>query len=173
MDEIVIRKASSEDATLLAELGAQTFAETFAELNTPENMVAYLAESFSPEKQASELAEPGSTFLVAEYEHSPLGYARLLAGNPPECVNGNNPVELVRIYVSRLWLKKGVGSKLMEASLKTAKENAHDVIWLGVWEENPQAIAFYGKWGFRKVGLKVFKLGSDLQTDIIMMREIG
>jgi ribosomal protein S18 acetylase RimI-like enzyme len=41
-------------------------------------------------------------------------------------------------------------------------------MWLGVWEHNPRAIAFYHKHGFVDVGDHVFLLGEDPQTDIIM-----
>jgi len=40
---VTIRRANSDDAKLLAELGAHTFEETFAADNTSEDMAAYLA----------------------------------------------------------------------------------------------------------------------------------
>ncbi len=58
-----MRYATADDDTLLAELGARTFNDTFAADNTPENMTSYLAASFSPEKQAAELEDPRSVFL--------------------------------------------------------------------------------------------------------------
>ena len=48
-----------------------------------------------------------------------------------------------------------------------------DLIWLGVWEQNPRAIAFYTKWGFVEVGAQTFRLGSDLQRDLVMARELA
>ena len=57
-----IRQATASDAALMAELGARTFSETFAADNTPEDMAAYLAASFSPEQQAAELADPARDF---------------------------------------------------------------------------------------------------------------
>jgi ribosomal protein S18 acetylase RimI-like enzyme len=46
------------------------------------------------------------------------------------------------------------------------------VVWLGVWERNPKAIAFYKKFGFREVGAHVFPLGSDPQRDVVMARPV-
>ena len=40
---VAVRRASAGDASLLAELGARTFAEAFAADNTSEDMDAYLA----------------------------------------------------------------------------------------------------------------------------------
>jgi ribosomal protein S18 acetylase RimI-like enzyme len=45
-------------------------------------------------------------------------------------------------------------------------------IWLGVWEHNPRAIAFYLKCGFVDVGRHPFQLGRDVQTDRIMSRDV-
>ena len=128
-----IRRANQEDAGLLAELGARTFSETFAADNSPEDMAAYLASSFTPALQAAELADPASTFLIAEVGGVAAGYAKLHAGEPAERVEGDKPVELVRLYVLREWLGRGVGAELMRACLDEARQAGHETIWLGVW----------------------------------------
>ena len=38
-------------------------------------------------------------------------------------------------------------------------------MWLGVWERNERAKAFYARQGFRQVGRQIFVVGSDPQTD--------
>ena len=63
---MTIRRASPSDADLLAELGARTFSETFAADNSPEDMTTYLASSFSLARQSAELADPVSTFFIAQ-----------------------------------------------------------------------------------------------------------
>jgi len=171
--DLAIRRASHEDAGLLAELGARTFSETFAADNTPEDMASHLAASFSPVHQAAELADPASTFLVAEVGGIAAGYAKLHAGKPAEGIEGERPVELVRLYVSREWLGRGVGAALMSACLGEARRAGHGTIWLGVLERNGRAEAFYRKWNFRAVGEHVFRLGSDPQRDILMARGLA
>ena len=42
------------------------------------------------------------------------------------------------------------------------------MLWLGVWERNPRAQAFYRKSGFADVGSQVFLVGTDAQTDRVM-----
>lgn len=168
----VIRRASAEDAALLARLGEQTFVETFAEINTPEDMAAYLAASFTPEQLAIELSDSAATFLIAEAEGIAAGYAKLYAGKPEECIEGPKPVELVRLYVLREFLGRAVGAALMSVCMDEARRAGHETIWLGVWEHNERAKAFYRKWGFREVGSHVFQLGSDAQTDLLMERPL-
>jgi ribosomal protein S18 acetylase RimI-like enzyme len=171
--QVTIRRGNPDDANLLAELGARTFRETFAVDNTEENMAAYLASSFNPEQQAAELAQPDSIFLIAEVGGVAAGYAKLHAGEPGEGVGGPKPIELVRLYVSREWLGRRVGHELMEACLEEARKPGYETIWLGVWERNLRAQAFYRKWDFTAVGHHVFHLGSDPQTDILMERPIN
>lgn len=170
--DLTIRRASADDGAWLADFGAQTFSETFAAENRPEDLAAYLAASFNAARLAAELADPASTFLIAELRGRPAGYARLLAGEPAECVEGGKPVELVRLYVAREWLGAGVGKALMQACIEEARRAGHQTIWLGVWERNERALAFYRKWSFRAVGDHVFQLGSDPQRDIVMERAL-
>src|SRR5687767_125081 len=170
--DLMIRRADHEDAGLLAELGARTFSETFAADNSPEDMAAYLAESFNPARQTAELNDPASTFFIAEVGGLAAGYAQLHAGEAAAGVEGPRPVELVRLYVSREWLGRGVGEALMRACVDAARRAGHGTIWLGVWERNGRAQAFYRKWGFRAVGEHIFPLGSDPQRDILMERAL-
>lgn len=172
MPAITLRTAGPADAILLAEMGRETFSASFAAQNTPENMATYLQASFSPEKQASELAQAGSFFLIAEIDGIPAGYVRLLEGSTEAGIAGQHPIELVRIYACRPWIGSGVGSALMRASLEQARQLECDVIWLGVWEQNPHAIEFYRRWGFVPVGTHPFLLGDELQTDWIMQRPV-
>jgi GNAT superfamily N-acetyltransferase len=169
----VIRRAGIADAALLAELGARTFVETFAADNRPEDMAAYLATAFGPEQQVAELTDSHSTFLIAEVDGVAVGYAKIHPGRTPESVTGEMPVELVRLYVSRVWLGRGVGAALMRDCLGEARRAGYQTLWLGVWERNNRALAFYRKWNFREVGKHIFQLGDDPQIDILMERPVS
>jgi len=169
---LTIRRGTLADAGLLSELGARTFSETFAADNTPEDLAAYVSTSFNVVRQTSELEDPASTFLIAEVDGHAAGYAKLHDGEPEKGVEGPNPVELVRLYVLREWLGRGIGEQLMRACIDEARQAGHETIWLGVWERNARAQAFYRKWNFRPVGEHMFPLGSDLQRDILMERPL-
>ena len=167
-----IRRGTLADAGLLSELGAQTFSETFAGDNTPEDLAEYMSTSFNVAQQTRELEDPVSTFLIAELDGRAAGYAKLRDGEPEKGVQGTNPVELVRLYVLREWLGRGIGEQLMRACLDEARQAGHDTIWLGVWERNARAQAFYRKWNFHTIGEHMFRLGSDLQRDLLMERPL-
>jgi ribosomal protein S18 acetylase RimI-like enzyme len=170
--QITIRRADHRDVNLLTELGARTFEETFAADNTAEDMSAYLASSFNLAQQRAELADSASMFLIADAAGQPAGYAKLHSGAPSEGIEATNPIELVRLYVDKKWLGSGVGAALMQACLEEAAKSGFDKIWLGVWEKNARAQAFYRKWDFRTFGEHVFQLGADAQTDILMQRQV-
>jgi ribosomal protein S18 acetylase RimI-like enzyme len=173
--DLIIRRGKADDAELLAELGARTFFETFAADNTPEDMAAYLATAFSPAQQAAELADPRATFLVAETSGDnsvAVGYAMIRSGDVPPEVTGNKPIELVRLYAVRESLGGGVGAALLQACIDEAKQRGYETLWLGVWEHNNRAQAFYRKWNFHEMGTHVFQLGDDPQTDLLMQRSI-
>jgi GNAT superfamily N-acetyltransferase len=168
----MIRHAGIDDACLLAELGARTFNETFADDNSAENMAAYLAEAFGQTQLIAELADEQSTFFIAEVDGIAVGYAKLHPGDAPEEVKGEKPLELVRLYVSQEWLGRNIGAALMRYCVDEASRQGCRTLWLGVWERNHRARAFYRKWDFLEVGTHIFQLGDDAQTDILMARPI-
>lgn len=165
---INIRRATSEDTSLLADLGARAFAVTFEKDNTPEDMADYLETNFNHEKIAAELADANSTFFIAEVEQEACGYAKLKEGELPQGISNSKTIELERLYTLPEYFGKGVGEALMKACFDAAKQTGFEAVWLGVWEHNQRAIAFYRKIGFHEVGDKIFQLGSDAQTDKVM-----
>jgi ribosomal protein S18 acetylase RimI-like enzyme len=169
---VSIRRATTHDAELLTELGARTFIETFAADNTAENMDAYLAGSFTPAKQLAELSDPNNIVKVAELDGVAVGYSMLSTNKTSAEVKSDNAIELVRLYVAQDCIGHGVGAALMKDCLEQAAELGRETIWLGVWENNHRAQAFYRKWKFEIVGTHVFQLGDDAQTDFLMQREL-
>lgn len=157
---------------MLADLGARTFSDAFAKDNTPEDMSKYLLVAFTVEEIRLELSDPAVRFLVAELDGRPAGYAQLYAGEAPSFVSREKPIELARIYAEQEFIGCGVGRALMQACLDEARLGGYKTIYLGVWERNERAQAFYHRWGFQKVGEQPFVLGDDVQTDWVMERSL-
>ncbi len=172
-----IRRAEPADAPALADFAARMFADTFGPYNRPEDMVAHLADRFGVRQQAGEIADPKIlTFLVEapmEAGDRLIGYTQIRRVPPPDCVTGEEPVELGRFYVDRPWQGRGLAQRLMRVVWEAAQGLNGRTLWLGVWERNPRAIAFYEKCGFRDVGSQDFLLGADLQTDRVMAADLA
>jgi diamine N-acetyltransferase len=169
----LIRKATHEDALALAELAARTFRDTFAAMNTPEDIDAHCRNSFSERIQAGEIADPDRTNLVCEDGDRLIAFGQLRTGNAPTCVIARRPLEIQRLYVDAPWHGKGTAQSLMSSMMNEAAARGADVAWLGVWERNPRAISFYVKSGFKIVGEHVFVLGTDRQRDLVLARKTG
>jgi ribosomal protein S18 acetylase RimI-like enzyme len=170
---ITIRNAAPADVPLLIELGVQTFYDTFAEVNSKSDMDLYLQKNFNEAQVMSEVADADNTFLIAEFNGKAAGYAKLRKGVPPAELESKHVIELERLYAMREFIGKSVGKQLMESCLSMAKEQGYSMLWLGVWEHNHRAIAFYEKCGFEKFGAHPFMLGTDLQTDNMMKKDIS
>jgi ribosomal protein S18 acetylase RimI-like enzyme len=56
----------------------------------------------------------------------------------------------------------------MRAVEQVARDLGGRTLWLGVWERNPRAIAFYTKCGFVDVGAHAFFFGTEEQSDRVM-----
>ena len=173
-DSITIRPATLQDAESVAQLSAQTFREAFAKDSKAEDIDAYITDTFAIARIQTELSNSESWFLLAfsEKAQALIGYAKLRAGTIEPCVTGPLPVELERLYIIQAMIGEGVGAKLIQASLNRAKALGYKTIWLGVWEHNLRAIAFYKRWAFETVGSHPFHVGSDNQTDFVMARPL-
>lgn len=167
-----IRSATIDDQPALTAFGARTFAETFAPDNTPEHLAAYLSKAFTAEQQRDELSDPSVRTLLGEIDGALVAYAQVRRGPAPGCVQGPSPIELVRFYVDRAWHSRGLAATLMETVAEAASTHGGQTLWLGVWERNARAIRFYAKHGFVDVGSHDFVLGTDRQTDRIMVRAL-
>jgi ribosomal protein S18 acetylase RimI-like enzyme len=168
-----LRYATKDDAALLADISQQTFYDTFAADNTAEDMTKFLNEQFTKGRLMLEVGAPENIFLLAYYGDDVAGYLKLREGKKLAALNGMASLEIARIYVIKDFIGKGVGKLLMQAALDIAKEQGKEVIWLGVWEHNQRAIAFYTSWGFEKFGEVDFLLGNDLQRDWLMKKNIS
>lgn len=167
-----IRPATVNDAEVLAELARRTFHDTFASTNDPTDMALYLSRAYGIDQQTRELADRDLTTLLVEQDGEAIGYAQLRAGHVPDCVTGPNPIELWRFYVSREWHGRGIAKPLMERVMASARTRGARTLWLGVWERNDRAHAFYVKCGFADAGEHIFLFGTDPQTDVVMVTSL-
>lgn len=171
-----IRKATADDAGALAALAAVTFPLACPPSASPDDIAAHLANTLSERHFQDYLADPDTTILVIDVGGL-RGYS-LLVNRPaedPDVVSalGIMPsVELSKCYVHPEHHGLGAAAELMHASLRAAAEAGGRGVWLGVNSQNARAIRFYEKSGFRKVGTKSFRLGSAVEHDFVLEREV-
>lgn len=167
-----VRRGVAADAPALAALGAATFTDTYGAYNTPEHLQQHLERTYGEAIQRRELEDPAITTLVAYLDERLVGFAQLARSELPECLGAVNAVEILRFYLDTTVHGRGVARPLMDAAYAAAHEMGATHVWLGVWERNPRAIAFYLKCGFAHAGMKHFYVGDDRQDDHVMLRAL-
>ncbi len=166
---IQIRRSTPEDAPQIAAFSRKTFYDSFAPFNTKENMQLFMDGPFNTATLEAEAADPSQIFFLAEDNGKLIGYLLMKDNTEPELA-GYQAIEVLRIYVDQGTTSKGVGKLLLHTSIEKARELNKNCIWLGVWEHNTKAIAFYEREGFLKFGEHIFLLGEDPQTDWLMKK---
>lgn len=167
-----IRYATPADAAQLSAFARDIFRTTFGPDNLPRDIDAYLAEAYTPALQEREIRDPDTMVLLLEHAGTLEGYAHLVRAGI-ESIAADRPVELRRFYIARQLQGTGAAHRLMARVLEESRATGGDLIWLGVWERNPRAIAFYIRHGFERVGEHQFMLGADLQLDWLMARPLS
>ena len=167
-----IRRATSDDASLLAELALTIFLDTFGPSNDPADIELHASQSYGREIQLDELNDPSLTYLIAEVDGKPAGFAMIGEPRSASCEALEEPVELFRFYVHKDWHGKGIAAPMMEACYEEARARGGKTICLSVWQRNPRAIRFYEKIGYEIAGTQPYILGNDVQTDWVMTREV-
>lgn len=165
---LTIVPAGKEDLAALVKISVDTFYETFASYNTKADMDAYLANNLGMESLAKEMYDERARFYLAIHDAVVAGYMKLKKSDPPAELAGKATMEIERIYVPGIYQSQKVGAALMQYAIDEAGRSGADMLWLGVWEHNHKAQAFYKRWGFEVFGSHGFLLGSDLQTDLLM-----
>lgn len=158
------------DLLLLQEISKRTFYDSFAALNTAENMKFHLDNHFTQEKLTAEILNRNSTFFFAVHEGTPVGYLKINQGIAQTVLPNDQAIEIERIYVDQLFKGSGIGKSFITKAEELANASGAKYLWLGVWEHNEQAIRFYEKNGFVKFSHHIFKLGDDEQTDLLLKK---
>jgi GNAT superfamily N-acetyltransferase len=169
---IHIRTGVEADAPALAAFAARTFEETFGPHNRPEDLHAHLQKAFGITQQTQELLNPNMVTLLAHQGATLVAFAQVQRQDPPPGILIDSTVELHRFYVDHPAHGKGVAQRLMRAVHTVARAFHARNLWLGVWERNARAIAFYKKVGFVDRGSHDFLVGSDRQTDLVLVAPV-
>jgi len=170
--DLVIRPATAADVPLLCHLGAATFRETYAPISDPAEVDDYAATHFTPELVAAWLARPDARTLLALSGGSPAGYAHVQRAPVPACVADRQAVELRRLYLLASAQGAGVGSALIAAAFDAIVALGGHSVWLGAYDRNVKALAFYARRGFVQVGTHDFEFGGQIYADPVLTRPL-
>ncbi|MEO0061977.1 MAG: hypothetical protein RLZZ08_537 [Pseudomonadota bacterium] len=166
-----LRPAVAADATAIAQLGHDSFVAAFGHLYRAEDLNAFLASAYTPEKVSGEIADPAYIHLLAvDGESGALtGFAKLSA---PSCFaehsDAARPIALHQLYCDPARTGAGIGAALMDQSLAAARSHGHNAVQLSVWAENFGAQKFYARYGFAKIADIDFWVGSHRDDEFLL-----
>ncbi|TGA96128.1 GNAT family N-acetyltransferase [Sporolactobacillus shoreae] len=169
---INIKKCCREDLPILQEISIETYDKTFQDQNSPENMKAYLERAFNVKQLEKELSDSSSEFFFIYLNKELAGYLKVNINDAQSEKMGDESLEIERIYIRYTFQRKGLGKYLINKAMEIARSQNKKNIWLGVWEENENAIDFYKKIGFVQSGAHSFYMGDEEQTDLIMKKTL-
>ncbi|MEY4926385.1 MAG: hypothetical protein RI894_821 [Bacteroidota bacterium] len=170
--EHLIRLATPNDAEALSAVMRQTFWDTYHTFNTLSDMTSYMKKSYSIAQQTAEINDVSIANIILENGGEIVAFAQILEkpADKPQIIPLNSAM-LARFYLTEALKGKGFAAELLEACLAETAKRGYNYLWLTVWQNNPRAIRFYEKQGFETIGTTVFTLGSDEQTDWLMLKK--
>ena len=166
------RQCTLDDLDTLQAFSRQCFFETFAAMNTPENMEAYLDKAYAPEKLRAELSDAHAAIYFLYWGDKRAGYLKLNESSAQTDIHDGDSLEIERIYVTKAFQGQGLGHYLIDQAIDAALQQKKKYIWLGVWEKNAKALHFYKQHGFYQIGAHSFVVGDDQQTDLLMRKDL-
>ncbi|AVK62389.1 GNAT family N-acetyltransferase [Lactobacillus sp. CBA3605] len=170
---IEMRPVTVDDVADLQQVSIETFSETFGTENSKEDLEKYLKSAYNKQKLMAKIDNPNTDFQLIFYKDDVAGYLKLNENSAQTELKVKNALEVERIYIRKPFHRLGLGGQLIDYAYQQAVKKHKQAIWLGVWEHNIGAIAFYEKQGFSAFSEHVFNLGNDQQRDILMKKELG
>jgi ribosomal protein S18 acetylase RimI-like enzyme len=172
MAELTITPVPADEAERLAELEATTFVETFGPRNDPDEVERHVARAFDPDHIARQLGDERIELSwVLDGDH-PVAFLKLNHGDAQTEADLTEGLEVEQVYVRATHHGRGLGRLLLEHAIARARAEGLAFVWLGVWEENTNAIAVYERLGFQEFGEHTFLFGADPQRDVLMRLDL-
>ncbi|MDR3261155.1 MAG: GNAT family N-acetyltransferase [Tannerella sp.] len=141
-DKVVIREVVKEDNRLLAKTIRNVFEESDS---IPKQDCVY--SDPATDHLFEWFRKPGSVLWVAVINDKIEGCCGIY---PTEGLD-KNCVELVKFYLGKEARGKGIGKKLMNKSIESARQLGYEYLYLESFPQFATAVGMYGKQGFKKL----------------------
>ena len=169
---IPVAADNEKDVITLQKIATKSFTAMFGPYHEPQAVKAYTDEAYALTILRTELSNPDSRTYFLKLDGRPIGYMKLNWRAAQTDQLFDNAMQLQRIYLLPEYWNQHLGQLLMEKALDEARQTGVKTVWLGVWEHNDVALAFYRKKGFIKYSEHVFYMGDDPQTDYLFIKQL-
>ncbi len=193
-EAVRLRRATEEDAAMLALVGAATFLEAFTWMLPGADILAHCSKHHTADAYREYLGKPDTRITLAEAVPggAAVGYAMLTAPELPTFAVRPTDIELKRIYLFSRFRSAATpvmefsaehrelqpvaglraGQALMDAAVAEARVMGRMRLLLGTHAGNLQAIGFYRKNGFAEAGTRTFQVGTQVCCDLIFAKTL-
>ncbi len=153
MDTIHIQAIDEKQANELSELAKKIYPPHYPYLWNEGGIDWYINEYAYPvEKITQELQDPNNLHYIVYDHEKAVAYLKINICTSIKDFDPVNTMELERIYIDVNAIQKGIGSLLMNFTMKLAKQYHKKHIVLKAMDSAHKALAFYEKHGYKIVG---------------------
>lgn len=162
-----IRKAGTEDVSIIRNLAQLIWPEAYGEIISKEQ-IAYMLELMYSEESLKAQMQKGHQFILAVNDDLPIGFAAFSKKFDEE----PQTFRLHKLYVLPRQHAQGVGSSLLNNVIEESKAAGANQLELNVNKFNI-AKQFYDKKGFTILREEVLNIGDGyVMDDYVMVKEI-
>jgi len=152
-EDIILRPATKDDALCLSVLAMQVFLDTYATEGIRPDLAREVLNYYSPKVFGERLNCPTCSFIIAEKADHIIGFIETESGTKCPETSMQNGLEVVRLYIQRPFMRKGIGRVLLTQAEKIALRKGSPFIWLTAWSGNSSALSFYKACGYSDIGI--------------------
>ncbi|KAF8955431.1 hypothetical protein BGZ46_002641 [Entomortierella lignicola] len=166
-----LRKATSDDAAVLAELGALTFSHTFGSMYAPKDLEDFITTTYTVEQHLTPLNDPRESFwLLEDDKGQAIAFGWVGACKLPVSNLESNAGEVKRLYVHPDHQGKKLGTLVLDRMIVWLGDNGFEPLYIGVWSGNDGAQRLYARYGFEKFSEYEFIVGNHRDHEFILKR---
>ncbi len=155
---IIIRKATTSDAPIIADIGKRSFIESHGHSASAADIDSYVSRKYTLHAVQQELEDPANNYHLISFNGQPAGYSKIILDAANENLPDRHITCLDRLYLLRDFYDLMLGAKLLQFNIDLSKQAGQTGMWLYTWTENKRAITFYHKAGFRIIGAANFSI---------------
>ena len=155
---VSIVRATDKDFKLLADLGKKTFFESHGLSAEQKDLDTYSNTRYSYDFLKKDLKDSNNIYHIIFFENRPVGYSKIIPNYPNLIIESKNVTKLEKIFLLKEYYDQKLGAQLFNYNVSISKALHQSGMWLYVWIENPRAINFYIKNGFKIIGNYDFKV---------------
>jgi ribosomal protein S18 acetylase RimI-like enzyme len=165
-----LKRVTEADILDLAAIAKATFYHTYSYSKTEEMMTKYINDNFSIDVIKEKVANKNTQFYFAMENDKIVGYIQINQSVAQTDLRDEDNLEIERLYVNHEEKGKGIGRFLCESMVPIGQSLGKKYIWLGVWDENEKAMAFYKKIGYVPFGEHPFYFEGIVENDILLKK---